>query len=86
MFNVYSSVDKSFRLCFPLIAVIAIIFIIAIIIGSNANQIFKYGSKIFFIVICHNLLGFFLGFYLCKKMNYSEKIAKTIAIEIGMQN
>ena len=74
------------KLWLPLIAVIAIIFIIAIIIGSNANQIFKYGSKIFFIVICHNLLGIFLGFYLCKKMNYSEKIAKTIAIEIGMQN
>ena len=74
------------KLWLPLIAVIAIIFIIAIIIGSNANQIFKYGSKIFFIVICHNLLGIFLGFYLCIKMNYSEKIAKTIAIEIGMQN
>ena len=77
---------EKIKLWLPLIAVIAIIFIIAIIIGSNANQIFKYGSKIFFIVICHNLLGIFLGFYLCKKMNYSEKIAKTIAIEIGMQN
>ena len=77
---------EKIKLCLPLIAVIAIIFIIAIIIGSNANQIFKYGSKIFFIVICHNLLGIFLGFYLCIKMNYSEKIAKTIAIEIGMQN
>ena len=77
---------EKIKLCLPLIAVIAIIFIIAIIIASNANQIFKYGPKIFFIVICHNLLGIFLGFYLCKKMNYSEKIAKTIAIEIGMQN
>ena len=77
---------EKIKLCLPLIAVIAIIFIIAIIIASNANQIFKYGPKIFFIVICHNLLGIFLGFYLCKKMNYSEKIAKTFAIEIGMQN
>ena len=77
---------EKIKLCLPLIAVISIIFIIAIIIASNANQIFKYGPKIFFIVICHNLLGIFLGFYLCKKMNYSEKIAKTLAIEIGMQN
>ena len=83
--TIFFNLEK-IKLCLPLIAVIAIIFIIAIIIGSNANQIFKYGSKIFFIVICHNLLGIFLGFYLCKKMNYSEKIAKTIAIEIGMQN
>ena len=63
---------EKIKLCLPLIAVIAIIFIIAIIIASNANQIFKYGSKIFFIVICHNLLGIFLGFYLCKKLNYTE--------------
>ena len=43
-------------------------------------------QKFFFTVICHNLLGIFLGFYFCKKMNYTNKIAKTMAIEIGMQN
>ena len=77
---------EKIKLCLPLIAVIAIVFIITIIIGSNSNQIFKHGSKIFFTVVCHNLLGFFLGFYLCKKMNYTEKIARTLAIEVGMQN
>jgi len=77
---------EKIKLCLPLIAVIAIVFIITIIIGSNTSQIFKHGSKIFFIVICHNLLGIFLGFYLCKKLNYTEKIAKTLAIEVGMQN
>ena len=77
---------EKIKLCLPLIAVIAIVFIVTIIIGLNSNEIFEHGLKIFFIVICHNLLGIFLGFYLCKKMNYSEKIAKTLAIEIGMQN
>ena len=77
---------EKIKLSLPLVAVIAIVFIITIIIGSNTDQIFKYGPKVFFIVICHNLLGIFLGFYLCKKMNYSEKIAKTVAIEVGMQN
>jgi BASS family bile acid:Na+ symporter len=77
---------EKIKLCLPLIAVIAIVFIITIIIGSNSNQIFKHGAKIFFTVVCHNLLGIFLGFYLCKKMNYTEKIARTLAIEVGMQN
>ena len=36
-----------------------------------------------FKIVC---VGIFLGFYLCKKMNYTNKIAKTMAIEIGMQN
>ena len=55
---------EKIKLCLPLIAVIAIVFIITIIIGSNSNQIFKYGPKIFVVVVCHNLLGIFLGFYL----------------------
>ena len=36
-----------------------------------------------FKIVC---VGIFLGFYFCKKMNYTNKIAKTMAIEIGMQN
>ena len=77
---------EKIKLCLPLIAVIAIVFIVTIIIGSNSSQIFKQGPKIFLAVMCHNLLGIFFGFYLCKKMNYTKKIAKTLAIEVGMQN
>ena len=36
-----------------------------------------------FKIVC---VGIFLGFYFCKKMNYTNKIAKIMAIEIGMQN
>ena len=36
-----------------------------------------------FKIVC---VGIFLGFYFCKKMNYTNKIAKTMAIEIGIQN
>tara|TARA_Y100000590_G_scaffold43665_1_gene46468 strand:+ start:50 stop:970 length:921 start_codon:yes stop_codon:yes gene_type:complete len=77
---------EKIKLFLPLVAVIAIVFIITIIIGSNSDNIFDHGFKIFFIILLHNLLGIFLGFYICKKMNYSKKIAKTIAIEVGMQN
>ena len=58
---------KKIKLCLPLIAVLSILFIITIIIASNSDQIFKHGPKIFLIVICHNLLGFFLGFFYQKK-------------------
>ena len=54
---------KKIKLCLPLIAVLSILFIITIIIASNSDQIFKHGPKIFLIVLCHNLLGFFLGFF-----------------------
>ncbi len=81
----FSKIEK-IKLGLPLIAVVAILFIITVIIGSNSEEILKNGYKIFFIIICHNLLGILIGFYLCKKLNYSNKIAKTIALEIGMQN
>ena len=45
---------------------------------ENFFRIFKN-----FKIVC---VGIFLGFYFCKKMNYTNKIAKTMAIEIGMQN
>ena len=77
---------KKIKTFLPMIAVLAILLIISIILASNSNQIFEYGFKVFIIIICHNFLGLFLGFYIFKKMNYEEKIARTIAIEIGMQN
>ncbi|PPR34455.1 MAG: Pantothenate precursors transporter PanS [Alphaproteobacteria bacterium MarineAlpha6_Bin4] len=77
---------EKIKLCLPLIAVLAIVVIVTIIIGSNSEEILEQGPRIFFIVVLHNLLGIFIGFYFCRKMNYSKKISKTLAIEIGMQN
>ena len=77
---------KKIKTGLPLVAIISIVLIITIIIGSNSKQILKNGFEIFLIVICHNLLGILLGYYLAKKMNYPEKIVRTLAIEIGMQN
>ena len=34
---------EKIKICLPLVAVIAIVFIITIIIGSNSNEIFKHG-------------------------------------------
>ena len=35
------------KICLPLVAIVAIVFIITIIIGSNSNEIFKHGPKFF---------------------------------------
>ena len=43
----FLKIEKT-KLYLPLIAVIAIVFIITIIIGSNSNEIFKHGPQIFF--------------------------------------
>ncbi len=70
----------------PLISVFSIVFIISIIIALNAKNIFEYGFLIFFAVIFHNIFGFLISYFFCKKINLNNKTAKTIAIEVGMQN
>jgi BASS family bile acid:Na+ symporter len=38
------------------------------------------------LVILHNFAGFVIGYYVCHLLNLEEKISRTIAIEIAMQN
>ena len=83
-FNIFSL--KKVNDFLPLISVFSIVFIISIIIALNAENIFEYGFLIFLIVILHNIFGFLISYFLCKKLNLNNKIAKTIAIEVGMQN
>ncbi len=70
----------------PLLALIAILLIIATIIGSNASQIGMYISTISLVIILHNLIGLVLSYYFCHLLSLDKKTNRTIAIEIAMQN
>lgn len=70
----------------PLLALIAILLIIATIIGANTKQIAMYASTISLVIILHNLMGLILGYYACHLLNLDKKTKRTIAIEIAMQN
>ncbi len=83
-FNIFSI--KKINNYLPLVSVLSIVFIISIIIALNSKNIFEYGFVIFIIVIFHNFFGFIISYFFCKRINLNNKIAKTIAIEVGMQN
>lgn len=70
----------------PLISVVAIVFIIAIIVALNAHQIPQLAVPLVLAVILHNGTGLLCGYVIAKLMNYDEKICRTLAIEVGMQN
>jgi BASS family bile acid:Na+ symporter len=38
------------------------------------------------IVLIHNLFGYLLGYYAARMFKMSERDARTVAIEVGMQN
>lgn len=63
-----------------------ILLIIAIIVAINAQHITNIGLIAVLAVILHNLLGLGLGYGAARLTGQTEVVARTIAIEVGMQN
>ncbi len=71
---------------FSLLSVAGIIFVIAIIVGLNQSKFSTVGTALVFAVVLHNAIGLLGGFYGAKLLGYSDKVARTLSIEVGMQN
>lgn len=70
----------------PLISVTAIVLIVAAVVTANSEQILSTGLVILVAVVLHNILGYSAGFGAAKLLRANTRTAKTIAIEVGMQN
>ena len=73
------------RFC-PFIAVAAIVAIIAIVIALNQARMAEMTVMLLCAVILHNLCGLLLGYGVSRWLGFSEQTARTVAIEVGMQN
>ncbi len=70
----------------PPSAVLLITLIVASIIGQGKSIILSSGLQLVLALMVLHLLGFILGFLLCYAFFKNLRVAKTIAIEVGMQN
>jgi BASS family bile acid:Na+ symporter len=70
----------------PLVSVIAIVVIIAIIVGLNRDGIGQLVGLVSVAVMTHNLLGLALGYGVARALGRSRSQSRTLAIEVGMQN
>lgn len=84
--HVAGKILKPVRIVFPLVSVIAIVFIITIIVSLNADHVHQIGSAVLIAVILHNSAGLFLGYFSSRLLGYSPTECRTLAIEVGMQN
>lgn len=77
---------ESYIQVMPLVSVIAIVAIVAAIIGGSKTAILQSGLLILAVVILHNGFGYLLGFTAARffKLPYAD--SKAIAVEVGMQN
>ncbi|MCI7260230.1 MAG: bile acid:sodium symporter family protein [Selenomonadales bacterium] len=80
-----ASVQKVVTLL-PLISVTAIVLIVGGVVSVSSQRIMETGLLIMLVVMCHNLLGYGIGFLLAKLLHMNMSKAKAISIEVGMQN
>jgi len=70
----------------PYLSVTVIALIIGIVIGLNHANFQTFFATLLAAVILHNLLGLFLGYRIARISGCDSQTARTIAIEVGMQN
>jgi len=74
------------RAVFPLISVAAIVVVIGVIVALNRDRIAVGGLLVMLAVVLHNGLGLALGYGGARLMRLDPRRARTLAIEVGMQN
>jgi BASS family bile acid:Na+ symporter len=70
----------------PLVSVLAIALICASIIGQSAQAFRESGMRLVGAVFVLHAAGFGLGYACARALGYDITVARTLAIEVGMQN
>ncbi|HEX9781069.1 MAG TPA: bile acid:sodium symporter family protein [bacterium] len=71
---------------FPLISVMGIVLVIAVIVALNQARLAQAGALVVLAVMLHNGLGLAGGYGAAKWLRLPEAQARTVGIEVGMQN
>lgn len=70
----------------PLVSVLLISMIVGSIVGQNAQDIFTHGLQLLLAVFLLHAGGFALGYALTRASGFDRTTARTVSIEVGMQN
>ncbi len=70
----------------PLTSMFAIGLIIIIITAAGRDSLLEIGVSLMVFVLIHNLAGYSIGYGYALMFGLSERDARTIALEVGMQN
>lgn len=71
---------------FPSISVLTISAVIACVVGLNQKNILDFPALVILAVILHNGFGYLAGFWCARGLGARTITARTISIEVGMQN
>ena len=74
------------EVAFPALSALAIATVVAVIVGLNAPRLATAAPRVLLAVVLHNGIGLAAGYALARLARADEASARTIAIEVGMQN
>ncbi|SEF64268.1 bile acid:sodium symporter family protein [Nitrosomonas ureae] len=70
----------------PFLSVLGVCVICAIVFAAHAQSILNHGAELLLATALLHGGGFFIGYHLAKLLGCQLQTARTIAIEVGMQN
>ncbi|MGQ0286120.1 bile acid:sodium symporter family protein [Pasteurellaceae bacterium 22721_9_1] len=77
---------QDLRELMPGVAVINFAFIVGGVVAVHGNKFLHIGFIIFVCILCHNVIGYVLGYLAGKVVGMSKEKKRTLAIEVGVQN
>ncbi|MGI4941720.1 MAG: ketopantoate/pantoate/pantothenate transporter PanS [Janthinobacterium lividum] len=70
----------------PLVSMVAILLIIAAVVGATQPAIAAVGPVVAIGVVLHNGVGLLGGYWGGRLLGFDEGVCRTLALEVGMQN
>ena len=70
----------------PLVSMLGIALIILVITAAGRDSLLAIGPILILLVLIQNILGFGVGYGFARVVGMGEQDARTVAIEVGMQN
>jgi BASS family bile acid:Na+ symporter len=70
----------------PWVSVLGIAYVVVAVVSGSADKIVDAGLLVLLVVFLHNGFGYLLGYFASRIFRYPERVARTTAVEVGMQN
>lgn len=70
----------------PWVSVVAIALVVVAVVAGSADKVLEAGLLVLAAVVLHNCLGYLLGYGLAALTRQPERVRRTVAVEVGMQN
>jgi bile acid:Na+ symporter, BASS family len=84
--RVMGSYARWLRRLLPAISMAAICMVIAVITAHSREQLLTVGVALTFAAMIHNVFGYFFGYWGARMLGLNEVDARTVSVEVGMQN